>query len=291
MAEHNTKLIASESARMLESAKIPCVLFGWIAMNHAGVEVNSLEVELVIMDHHLQAANAVFDAANFVLCHDHMCNELKVRRRNVESPERLHYHPIPAWHTHMDNGRFTLSLFLKSEILWWLPDFQLAPPQANDPHLTLTTNPSLPLPAVTDAWRNLYPIKVPKPNSFTEAVMLLFCRNACHHQRLGRVYSYMLAAMSEAELTQDTSKRVVRQLRAEFRAAWNYLCGRVPHGADPNAEMKKLRNALIARGALGKLPPEREANHGAGETDEYPDRNARPDLSSLRSEYEANCRQ
>ncbi|KAL2820266.1 hypothetical protein BJX63DRAFT_310239 [Aspergillus granulosus] len=256
MAQNKTKLIASEAARMLDNAKIPCILVGWLATNLAGVETNSLEVELVIPDDKLQAANAVFAAANFEPCRDSTCNELKVRRRRIESPERLHYHPVPAWHTHLDSARYTLSLFLKSDILWWLPDFPLGSPAANDPHLTVSTNPNLPLPAVSGQWGNLHPIKILNPNSFTEAAILLFCRNARHGERLGRVYSYMLAAMSESELTGDKSKKVTRHLRPEFQPAWDCLNGWSPEDTDPNSEMKRLRERLIARGALGTLPPE-----------------------------------
>jgi hypothetical protein len=193
MAQNNTKMIASEASRMLHGASIPNVLYGWEAMNLAGVQTNSLEVELVVNDNTVQAAIAIFQ--KFGQCADSRCNELLVRRRNVESPQRLHYHPVPAAHYHMRNGQYLLSLFLKSAILWWLPDLQLGAPAPKDPYLTLSTDPSLPLPAVSGEWRNLHPITILKPGAFVDATILLFCRNACHHERLGALYSYMIAAL------------------------------------------------------------------------------------------------
>ncbi|KAJ0422701.1 hypothetical protein BJY00DRAFT_64852 [Aspergillus carlsbadensis] len=250
MAQNNTKMIATEASRMLDSVSIPNVHYGWLAMNFAGVETNSLEVELVVEDNQVQAATAVFQ--NFGQCTNSNCNELLVRRRNVESPPRLHYHSVPAAHYHMGDGQYLLSFFTKSAILWWLPDFQLGAPAANDPYLTLSTNPSLPLPAVTGEWRNLHPVKILKPGAFLDATILLFCRNACHHERLGALYSYMIAAMSDSE-----PGAVKKTPRAEFQPAWDCFNGRCPAGTDPISEMKKLRQHLIERGELGILPPER----------------------------------
>ncbi|KAL3483811.1 hypothetical protein BJX62DRAFT_69315 [Aspergillus germanicus] len=250
MAQNNTKMIASEASRMLHGASIPSALYGWEAMNLAGVQTNSLEVELMVNDNTVQAAIAVFQ--EFGQCTDSRCNALLVRRRNVESPQRLHYHPVPAAHYHMGNGQYLLSLFLKSAILWWLPDLQLGAPAPNDPYSTLSTNPSLPLPAVSGEWRDLHPITILKPGAFVDATILLFCRNACHHERLGALYSYMIAALCDSE-----PGTVKKTPRAEFQPAWDCFNGRFPAGTDPLSEMKKLRQRLIERGDLGVLPPER----------------------------------
>ncbi|KAL2847818.1 hypothetical protein BJY01DRAFT_163718 [Aspergillus pseudoustus] len=214
MAQNNTKLIATQTACILEKGNIPSVLYSWLAMNLAGVETESLEVELVIMDSHLDAADAVLTGKNFPACADPKCLDLNVRRRRIGGPERLWRHAVPAWHTHLGS--------------------------------------------VADQWLDLHPTKILNPNSFTEAAILLFCRNACHYARLGLVYSYMLAALSEAELTNDQSRRVVRRLRPEFQPAWDCLNGRYPPGTDPNAEMRKLRGRLMARGELGAMPPEQD---------------------------------
>ncbi|CEL00794.1 hypothetical protein ASPCAL00390 [Aspergillus calidoustus] len=221
-------MIASEASRMLHSVNIANVLYSWLAMNLAGVETNSLEVELVVNDNTVQAAIGVFQ--NFGQCTDSRCNELLVRRRNVESPQRLHYHPVPAAHYHMGNGQYLLSLFIKTAILWWLPDFTL----------------------VAGEWRSLHPIKILKPGAFVDATILLFCRNACHHERLGALYSYMLAALCDSE-----PGTVKKTPRAEFQPAWDCFNGRFPAGTDPLSEMKKLRQRLIEKGELGVLPPER----------------------------------
>ncbi|KAL3445152.1 hypothetical protein BJX65DRAFT_310302 [Aspergillus insuetus] len=233
MAQNNTKMIASEASRMLHCASIPNVLYGWEAMNLAGPRLPSSKY----------LGNAQTPAATSSSCGGATSNP---RNDYTTTPSP------PAAHYHMGNGQYLLSLFLKSAILWWLPDLQLGAPAPNDPYLTLSTNPSLPRPAVSGEWRNLHPIKILKPGAFVDATILLFCRNACHHERLGTLYSYMIAALCDSE-----PGTVKKTPRAEFQPAWDCFNGRFPSGTDTLSEMKKLRQRLIERGDLSVLPPER----------------------------------
>lgn len=161
------------------------------------------------------------------------------------------YHPVGDSHFHIKNG-FVVHLLPQSKIIPWLTEIQPGPPADDDADLMLTTDPTLPAAAEngpSGAWRHRYPVKILNPDSFTESVMWLYCRDVEHDDYLHCRWSDMQMALRD-----DTM--FTKCLRPQFRAAWDcFNCRDEYYGIHMYREILLLRERLIADGRLPQNLP------------------------------------
>jgi hypothetical protein len=140
-----------------------------------------------------------------------------------------------------------VQIFPKSHILWWLKKIPAGDPSPDDEDLLLTNDPRLPPKLKTRSasspierdlygnyteevgpsgpWEKIYPMKILKPESFTEALILLYCRDY-HNPNIGdglqlgydKYWKRLLLPMGEVKV--DPKAIVPKTLRPEFREAW-----------------------------------------------------------------------
>lgn len=107
-------------------------------------------------------------------------------------------------------------------------------------------------------WLNTYPIKILNPNSFTEALLLLYCRdfhNANDRDALQLGYDeyWKRLILPMAEIKEDNSAVFKKTLRPEFREAWkNFNMPAQPFGWEYFHE--DLRKELQRKDMLPRFP-------------------------------------
>ncbi|KAL4749330.1 hypothetical protein BDW72DRAFT_204872 [Aspergillus terricola var. indicus] len=271
--ERVSKKLASDVAFCLDEANVPNLLFGWLALSLAGSRQIINEVDFVIPDAQMPTATATLVAAGYPLCTDASCVELNYDRVGDRSQDigmitaKNRYHPVPAAHFHFELGQYLLSLHMQSSLLWWLPRLQPGAPAADDPDLTLSNDPKLPPYSENGGsgpWAsNFYPVKILNPNSLTEAVIMLHCRDTAREHRLYTLWSFMLCFLGDAD--GSLGERHEKHLRPKFHLAWECLNVRISMQGSVYREMRLLRNELARAGELGPLidcntwqPPEIE---------------------------------
>ncbi|KAL4930187.1 uncharacterized protein BDV17DRAFT_290165 [Aspergillus undulatus] len=259
--------LASLVAFLLDEAHIPNMIFGWTGLTLTGCTFNIREIEFVIPDHLISSAtNTLTNAGYSFLCTHPKCPELHVDRdkdRNVNSDPLLQidrYHSVETAHFHLDDWRYLLSFHKKSEVLWWLDDSDLGLSidfcgvLAKGEHADLVlSNNATRLPA---PWVGLYPVRTLNPHSFTEAVMLLLCRNICHAERLDRMWGSILVALKDEDQNEEKDSSVIRKhVRPLFQPAWDWFNRRSENGDMMGLwKLLELREYLIKNGLLGPWP-------------------------------------
>jgi hypothetical protein len=96
---------------------------------------------------------------------------------NCEIPPAIHFDTV-------HNSRLwgPVCLWPKSSVLWWLPDPTPSLPSPDDAHYMLTNIQRLPQRkwprfSPNGPWLQIYPVRIVKPILFTEALLLLSCRD------------------------------------------------------------------------------------------------------------------
>lgn len=222
-------------------------------------------MEFVIPDETIQQAAELLVAAGYLRCTDSSCPELEgdraadLRSSNEAVIAKNRCHPVGAAHFHLKDG-FVVHLLPQSEILPWLPRIQPGPPADDDRDLMLSTDAHLP-PATEDGPSGplvgLHSMKILNPDSFTESVMRLECRDIEVSDRLLGRWSWMSHVLRQNQVGRS-------YLRPKFRAAWDCFNQR---GELYEAEMQRhgrvhmylgllmLREELIAEGQLPQNLP------------------------------------
>ncbi|KAL4810201.1 hypothetical protein BDV18DRAFT_54472 [Aspergillus unguis] len=206
---------AAAAAQIMDSASVPNVLVGWLAIGLVGNEISINDVEFVIPDNLREQAKTALGNAGYTRCTDPKCLELhEDRSPSIDSfptetfigrviqgqlsklVNLYRYHPVPHAHYHLRSGN-VLSLFRKSYYLWWLPDFSNGPPSPDDPHLALSNDARKVPTKQLDAWpgsvkmiepffhssssghwpSELYPVRILTATTHIEALILLLCRD------------------------------------------------------------------------------------------------------------------
>ncbi|KAI9373512.1 hypothetical protein BJX61DRAFT_541664 [Aspergillus egyptiacus] len=261
--ERFSKKLAADVAFHLDEAGVPNLLFGWLALSLVGSREILTEIDFVIPDAQIPTATATLVALGYPLCAHPRCAELTFDRVGdrcrhmglITSDNR--YHPVAAAHFHLKSGQYLLSLHAQSSLLWWLPELQPGPPAADDPDLTLSNDSKLPPYAEnggTGPWPgDLHPVKILNPNSFTEAVIMLYCRDSARDLRLYSVWIRIMSSLMDADGI--LGQRVEKHLRPKFQLAWDCFNQRIPIAPLESyyKEMKLLRNRLARAGELGPL--------------------------------------
>ncbi|KAK1545551.1 hypothetical protein CPAR01_03053 [Colletotrichum paranaense] len=99
----------------LNASKTPCVLWGHYLLNVHGVPSIIGSIDFVVQDKMLSVgADAISELPEIEQCPS-------VELCFASSPERRT--PPPAFHVHIKSSELTIGLYLQSETLWFLPDF------------------------------------------------------------------------------------------------------------------------------------------------------------------------
>ncbi|KAL4796399.1 hypothetical protein BDV19DRAFT_388225 [Aspergillus venezuelensis] len=223
-----SRRLASEVAFILDEADIPNMVFGWIGLTLSGTNFGIREIEFVIPDASISTATKVLIEAGYDFhCTHPACPELQGdrdrdrnrtgRNNNSNSDPALQidrYHPVGASHFHLDNWAYLLTLYKKSDVLWWVYDEALGLStdplgllaRGNHSDLILSNDMTRIPPfslntAMTGSgpWHGLYPVRTLNSSSFTEAILLLVCRNLGHVERVDRMCGAILLALKDEE--------------------------------------------------------------------------------------------
>ncbi|OJJ30458.1 hypothetical protein ASPWEDRAFT_32634 [Aspergillus wentii DTO 134E9] len=217
--------LAAETAEVLDEAKIPYVLWGYLAVAFAGENLPTKEIELVIPDEHLQAATETLAQAGY----------------------HVHFHTDG-----MDDFFGLLSLFKKSTTLWWLPEFPQGLAPADDPHFMLSTDRRLPsriYRGPSGPWTELYPIKIMNPDILTEAVILLLLRDLDKPNGLDLGWRFLLTRLMDTLDRSHAGAEVPKTLRPRFRPFWESYNRRVQNGNRNIWEpLRVLHREMVANG-------------------------------------------
>ncbi|BCS28192.1 uncharacterized protein APUU_61240S [Aspergillus puulaauensis] len=219
--------------------------------------LTGFELEFVIPQKYIKAAADLLVTSGYAKCTDPSCNELtNDRTPGVNHPAEVivawnRFHAVGVSHFHMKDD-FVVHLLPQSNIIPWLPEIQPGPPADDDADLMLTTDRTLPAAAEngpSGAWRRRYPVKILNPDSFTESVLWLFCRDFEHDEDLSDRWCDMKMALRDDAM-------FTKCLRPELRAAWACYNRRDEYYAiHMYREILLLRERLIADGRLPKNLP------------------------------------
>ncbi|KAL4902901.1 hypothetical protein BDW74DRAFT_180199 [Aspergillus multicolor] len=257
------KKIATNVASHLDQAKIPNVLFGWLAVTLAGGCKPMTEVDFVIPDAYMPAAVIALTQA--------MYNSRSAGHGDRKYSETLvnNYHPVPAAHYHLESNKFVLFLHIQSSLLWWLPPDALTiePPAPNDPLFMLSSDRRLQAYSQDPdaaSWLTDYGLKVLTPSALTEAKLYLYCRDSARSHTLLITWDFMLIRLSDKGycirntdcVDHPHGDCIPKRLRPRFQRAWDMLNGRIPRPwgqRSPYVGVHRLRNELAESGELGPL--------------------------------------
>ncbi|KAL5337206.1 hypothetical protein BJX70DRAFT_399851 [Aspergillus crustosus] len=254
----------ADFARILDTAGVPNLLFGWTALALLGKDRGYKEVDFVINDNQVDTARkAIEDRFGAQHCSDSNCPELDEHRNahhfgengliaqrgftpevQKEALAYDQYHPVAAIHFHIITGVNCfeiLSLHRKSSLLWWLPDLELAAPDRNDRNLTVTSDDRLPTHhGCTGPWVGYYSVKILTQVAFAEALILLKCWN--HPNMLGTLWGVMIGFLYPLDAQ-------IRDLIApEFQDLWTIQMQRGPPGATVHDAFQRLIRILKDQG-------------------------------------------
>ncbi|KAL4874204.1 hypothetical protein BJY04DRAFT_204256 [Aspergillus karnatakaensis] len=256
---------AADVARILDSERVPNLLFGWLAFALVGEDMGFRLIDFVVNKNQLAATREVLERRIGIRpCDDPGCEELSVNRRqdilrnirsmtfdkNVQEAwlDKTRVRPIAEFHYHIgmqDQDYDILSFHSRDHLLWSLDDIKLEAPAENDRNITLTTDHQLPRAhGCSGPWTQLNPIKILTQLAFTEAVMMLQARDRWQPDGLHVSWGYMLAHL----YPQDTE--IKNRICSTLRESWDHHCGRIPPGSSIAQATQRLHARLLAANNL-----------------------------------------
>ncbi|KAL1868846.1 hypothetical protein VTK73DRAFT_3489 [Phialemonium thermophilum] len=238
MPEIGEDLVGS-IAQAINSAKVPCVLWGHYLLNLHGVPSIIGSIDFVVPDKDLPAsAKSLAPFKTLKACND-------VGSCPTSSPNR--YTPPPAFHKHLEQDpEVTVDLHLQSKTLWFLPplnDSVLYPAKASLPsHYVLASDRS-----VLPPWRpgrgygffrsDRNVVVVPRSHVMLEAFIRLHARDS--GKRIGSFSLSMIAYIQQ--YVDDDGLLDIGQLPGPLKASYIEL----REGKKPVRQWtKELREAL-----------------------------------------------
>lgn len=210
MPDFSEAFVAS-FAFALNSAQIPCLLWGHCLLNVHGVPSAIAVCICIIKFHHEKYANQFGKSIDFVIPDNSLLPAIQVLSHidgllpcadvklcSTSSPSRPT--PPPAFHAHIQSLEVTVCLYLQSETLWFLPPFDnpLASPTGKDlpsPFALASDQtilpPSRPGRGSGSFKPGYHPVIVPKSHILLEAFILLYARD--WEKRIGDFAMAMIA--------------------------------------------------------------------------------------------------
>ncbi|KAI7364568.1 hypothetical protein KC354_g5598 [Hortaea werneckii] len=195
MAEFSETLITPVSTA-LQSADIPCVLWGHCLLDTHGVPSIIDSVDFVVPDCQLQAAAKILDDFDTL----EPCPGINVCLAG--SHDRCT--PPAAYHVHIRGSTLTLGIYIQSETLWFLPEFDqsLVFPPTLDYHSHFVfasdkrTLPPERLGRGSGAFKeDFVPVLVPRAIVLLEAFLRLYARD--RGKKIGSCAMQMICYIEE----------------------------------------------------------------------------------------------
>ncbi|PLB53542.1 hypothetical protein P170DRAFT_463197 [Aspergillus steynii IBT 23096] len=174
--------LESYVARLLDEAGVPNFIWGEAIISILGVPTQITSSSWAIPDSLIDTAAKVLDDAKFPPCTQ--------GREHCRVFNSMSTHPYPDYHWHTDHRypteppTFTTGVFLyrKSRLFWTFPEPPIGRPPPGDRFYMLTSDPRIrrlnPIsrgPQSADP--AVYPVKMPTPARYTEAMLLLTLRD------------------------------------------------------------------------------------------------------------------
>ncbi|KAL4899535.1 hypothetical protein BDW74DRAFT_183641 [Aspergillus multicolor] len=192
--------ILTDTARVLDCAEIPYILWGWQALSFYGINEDLLRGDFVVPDRQIHAAFIAIIEADQGICLDEHCPEFQENRDHhvvfsdiPGRPARDRYHSIGDFHFHPKGKHTTITFHghhsgsraknKPPSLLWWMreQDFLfLGHPPRDHPWVTLSDDPFLPpyKPwGPTGPWKGLYQVKILNEATFCKSVEKLCKRD------------------------------------------------------------------------------------------------------------------
>ncbi|BCS25498.1 uncharacterized protein APUU_50209S [Aspergillus puulaauensis] len=272
--------IVAAVAEIFFRERVPYIFSGWMLMSLIGRRYAFPMPDFVIPDKLIDKAIAILSHRGYSPCPNPTCLEFTGNRQRNCKHFWNQFHPVGKAHFHLE-GDVLLTILPKSEIFPWIPDYTPGPPTIDDPHLTVTSDMRL-APATdfgaTGPWTELFPIQMPNPNTFREAILYLM---ALHepgpspstpklrfkfypwlHMKEALMPSPDLrldddppilslgrpAKLSEIHAPEREYERTV--LQPKYRPVWEYLSGHRPPNHHPHLPLLRLREKMIETGEL-----------------------------------------
>ncbi|KAL4901614.1 hypothetical protein BDW74DRAFT_181621 [Aspergillus multicolor] len=274
-------------ARILDTARIPNLLFGWWAVGCHGIDLSFPEVDFVIPNNDIEAAaSALAATGHFHRCTNPNCVEWTADRRPRDYFQAPLHQPLPLsmiaaqakfnnYHAiaqdHLHTGRdytyFTvISLYAQSRLLWSFPKITLDPITSDDRTFMFTNDVRLPPRTEggsTGPWNSLYPVKILTHAALVEALLLLFCRDLGHLEHTDVAWLDMLNKVIGRTFIPGTVtlNEQMLALRRNINPRWvpvldsSFFDPR-PIGSYTNS-IKRYRADLLANNELPGIPPHR----------------------------------
>ncbi|KAK0387332.1 hypothetical protein NLU13_5645 [Sarocladium strictum] len=193
--------LAKAVAQSINSAGVPCLLWGHCLLNVHGVPSIIASIDFVVPDDGLAASATKLTQ----LPGCKQCADLE----GCPSSSRDRLTPPPAFHVHLTRSELPVEIHLQSKTLWFLPriDSKLAFPrkykhQLPEPFVLATDCDSLPLwrpgrgsGAFSSTSEESRPVIVPRSHILLEAFMRLYARD--YGTRIGSFALSMIGYMEE----------------------------------------------------------------------------------------------
>ncbi|OJJ69334.1 hypothetical protein ASPBRDRAFT_657133 [Aspergillus brasiliensis CBS 101740] len=265
--EVNYELIA-DIVQLLEENGIPCFLIGDYMFEAMGAPGLRGSIELVFESHDIDKAIRILRKANFPDKQPLYYANLecpRCPRQPTGSAEENHFIPYYSFHL---NGHFwgeldaefhtDLCLYEKHNFFWDLPELTLEELTEDDPHFILASDYRLPpeedcchLGRFPDT---LYPVKIPMPVRYVEAMMLLTARDweiKGHgwywRTEITYMWTYELVDILEEFFEKERFKPI-------FRAWWTVLEAEDTISGGEVLCVHNLRRELLAAKMMPETP-------------------------------------
>jgi hypothetical protein len=189
MAVKDWEALIVSIAIALDTAQIPCVLWGHCLLQVHGVPTIIGSVDFVIPDDHLQAASGVLNA--LALANDSLLTPCPCPNEcSKTAPTRPT--PPPSFHTHIYDSSVSVGLYLQRDTLWFLPPLNSTRDYLSSPTTRDLSSASSPFILASDQtflppWRpgrasghfkpRQFPVLVPKAHVLLEAYIRIYARD------------------------------------------------------------------------------------------------------------------
>ncbi|BCS25099.1 uncharacterized protein APUU_41543S [Aspergillus puulaauensis] len=258
---------ASDAGEVLDVAGIFYVMFGWLPVALDAKDEGFGEADFVVQKRDLSRAIEQLVEAGFKQCQDPNCIELQANRRPLrdtgDGPCNLSeiaaadvlnsYHTVADAHFHLGfqyESSTVLSLYTTSELLFWLEDPESGELPANDNDIFWFSNdPRLPPyqeGGPSGPWTGLYPVRILSPVTFSEALVILMCRDYGHIDFVDHAWITMWECV--------VFKERPRTLSPRFQPVWDIFNAEEPN-CSPYDVLRALRDDMIANNEFRYLPP------------------------------------
>ncbi|PLB53886.1 hypothetical protein P170DRAFT_420683 [Aspergillus steynii IBT 23096] len=248
-------------SRLLDEAGVPSFLWGESVLAILRVPTADFFSGWVVPDDCIEKASRALDEAKFPPCTLGERCSLFWHHRTHPIPDH-HYHTDLEYSEtppHMSCGVF---LYKKSRLFWSFPDPPIGRPSPNDPYYVLTSDTRLREGGLTTRGRSQpgdYPVKMPIPARYLEAMILLELRDlvgkvtSAHWKvEINYLADFVLRKENNPALSFEDIAEPFREFVRQRYIDVIYVPGELP---DTDFGDKYLHQLYVTLKSNGQLPP------------------------------------